>query len=60
MECVIYVQKWQKLGRERDPSVKTLVYMCLLEIQASDGLKIMLEILILHCQYERLSEWSII
>lgn len=56
MECVIYVQKWQKLGRERDPSVKTLVYMCLLEIQASDGLKIMLEILILHCQYERLSE----
>lgn len=56
MVYVIYVQKLQKLGRGCDPSVKTLVYMCLLEIQAIDRLKIMLEILILHCQYERLSE----
>lgn len=56
MVCVIYVQKLQKLDRECDPSVKTLVYMCLLETQATDRLKITLEILILHCQYERLGE----
>lgn len=56
MECVIYLEKWQELGRKREQTIKALVYMCLSEIQATGRIKIVLEILILHCQYERLDE----
>lgn len=48
---------WQELGSEEcEPSVKASVYMCLLEIQAIDRIKIILEIVILQCQCERLSK----